>query len=62
MLANFRPPLPIYNQATWKPIHASAPRLPTMVAMVAVWKENIQQMLEPSATETQSNSKPATNA
>ena len=31
MLANFCQHLPIYNQATWKPIHPSASSLPNMV-------------------------------
>lgn len=42
MLANFCRLLPIYNQATWKPIHPSAPLLPKMVVVL---KENIQKML-----------------
>lgn len=59
MLANFCQLLPIYNQATWKPIHPSAPLLPEMVVgFEGKYSENV----EPSASETKSNSKPATNA
>lgn len=54
MLANFRPRLPIYNRATWKPIHPSAPLLPEMVAG---FEGKYSANVEPSATETQSNLK-----
>ena len=42
MLANFCRHLPIYNQATWKPIHPSASLLPKMVVVL---KASIQEML-----------------
>lgn len=42
MLANFGQHLPIYNQATWKPIHPSSSLLPTMVVVL---EENIEKTL-----------------
>lgn len=42
MLANSCQHLPIYNQATWKPIHPSAFLLPKTVVVL---EENIQKTL-----------------
>lgn len=42
MLANFCQHLPIYNQATWKPIHSSVSSLPNMVVDL---KGKIQETL-----------------